>query len=54
LLGITVKLIRYTEDAPKLVAVASKTSLSRKPLQQVENKAIPACLRVAQAWGNTV
>jgi thymidylate synthase (FAD) len=35
LLGITVKLIRYTEDAPRLVAVASKTSLSRKPLQQL-------------------
>lgn len=35
MLGITVKLIRYTEDAPRLVAVASKTSLSRKPLQQL-------------------
>jgi thymidylate synthase (FAD) len=35
LLGITVKLIRCTEDAPRLVALASKTSLSRKPLQQL-------------------
>jgi thymidylate synthase (FAD) len=35
MLGITVKLMRYTEDAPRLVAVASKTSLSRKPLQQL-------------------
>jgi thymidylate synthase (FAD) len=35
LLNITVKLIRYTEDAPKLIALASKTSLSRKPLQQL-------------------
>jgi thymidylate synthase (FAD) len=35
LLGIVVKLVRYTEDAPKLVAVASKISLSRKPLQQL-------------------
>jgi thymidylate synthase (FAD) len=35
LLNITVRLIRYTEDAPRLVAVASKTSLSRKPLQQL-------------------
>jgi len=35
LLGITVKLIRYTEDAPKLVAIASKTSLSKKPLQEL-------------------
>ena len=35
MLGITVRLIRYTEDAPRLVAVASKTSLSRKPLQQL-------------------
>ena len=35
MLGITVRLIHYTEDAPRLVAVASKTSLSRKPLQQL-------------------
>ena len=35
MLNITVRLIRYTEDAPRLVAVASKTSLSRKPLQQL-------------------
>jgi thymidylate synthase (FAD) len=35
LLNITVKLIRYVEDAPKLIALASKTSLSRKPLQQL-------------------
>jgi thymidylate synthase (FAD) len=35
MLNITVKLIRYTEDAPRLVAVASKTSLSRKPLQEL-------------------
>ena len=35
MLGVTVKLAQYTEDAPKLVAVASKTSLSRKPLQQL-------------------
>jgi len=35
LLGITVRLIHYTEDAPRFVAVASKTSLSRKPLQQL-------------------
>ena len=35
MLGITVKLIRYTEDAPKLIALASKTSLSKKPLQQL-------------------
>jgi hypothetical protein len=27
MLGITVKLIRYTDDAPKLVTLASKTSL---------------------------
>jgi thymidylate synthase (FAD) len=35
MLGITVKLIRYTEDAPKLIAIASKTSLSKKPLQEL-------------------
>jgi thymidylate synthase (FAD) len=35
LLNIIVKLIRYTEDAPRLVALASKTSLSRKPLQEL-------------------
>ena len=35
MLNITVKLIRYTEDAPRLVALASKTSLSRKPLQEL-------------------
>jgi len=35
MLGITVKLAQYTEDAPKLIAIASKTSLSRKPLQQL-------------------
>jgi thymidylate synthase (FAD) len=35
MLNIVVKLIRYTEDAPRLVAIASKTSLSRKPLQQL-------------------
>jgi thymidylate synthase (FAD) len=35
MLGVAVKLAQYTEDAPKLVAVASKTSLSRKPLQQL-------------------
>jgi len=35
LLNIIVKLIRYTEDAPRLVAVASKASLSRKPLQEL-------------------
>jgi thymidylate synthase (FAD) len=35
MLNIIVKLIRYTEDAPKLIALASKTSLSRKPLQQL-------------------
>jgi len=36
-IGITVKLLKYTEDAPRLVAVASKTSLSRKPLQEIES-----------------
>jgi len=36
LLGITVKLVRYTEDAPRLVAVASKVSLSRKPMADIE------------------
>jgi thymidylate synthase (FAD) len=35
LLNITVRLVRYTEDAPKLIAVASKASLSRKPLQEL-------------------
>ncbi len=35
MLNIVVKLIQYTEQAPKLVAIASKTSLSRKPLQQL-------------------
>jgi thymidylate synthase (FAD) len=35
MLNITVKLIRYTEDAPKIVAVASKISLSKKSLQQL-------------------
>jgi thymidylate synthase (FAD) len=35
MLNIVIKLIRYTEDAPKLVALASKTSLSKKPLQQL-------------------
>jgi thymidylate synthase (FAD) len=35
MLGITVKLAQYTEDASKLIAIASKTSLSRKPLQQL-------------------
>ena len=35
MLNIIVKLIRYTEDAPRLVAVASKASLSRKPLQEL-------------------
>jgi thymidylate synthase (FAD) len=35
LLNITVKLIKYIEDVPRLVALASKTSLSRKPLQQL-------------------
>ena len=35
MLNITVKLIRYTEDAPRLVALASKVSLSKKPLQEL-------------------
>jgi thymidylate synthase (FAD) len=35
LLNIAVKLIRYVEDAPRLVALASKTSLSRKPLREL-------------------
>jgi thymidylate synthase (FAD) len=35
MLNITVRLIRYAEDAPRLVAVASKVSLSRKPLQEL-------------------
>jgi thymidylate synthase (FAD) len=35
MLGITIKLIRCTEDAPRLVALASKTSLSKKPLQEL-------------------
>jgi thymidylate synthase (FAD) len=35
MLNIVVKLIRYTEDAPKLVATASKVSLSRKPLREL-------------------
>lgn len=34
-MNIVVKLIRYTEDAPKLVATASKVSLSRKPLREL-------------------
>jgi thymidylate synthase (FAD) len=34
-LNIVVKLIRYTEDAPKLIAIASKASLSKKPLQEL-------------------
>jgi len=34
-LGVSVVLVRYTEDAPKLIAVASKTSLSKKPLEQL-------------------
>jgi thymidylate synthase (FAD) len=32
---MAVKLIRYTEDAPKLIAIASKASLSKKPLQEL-------------------
>jgi thymidylate synthase (FAD) len=35
MLNIVVRLIRYAEDAPRLVAVASKVSLSRKPLQEL-------------------
>jgi len=35
-LGITVRLLRWTEDAPRLVAMASKVSLSRKPLGEIE------------------
>ena len=35
MLNITVKLVRYTEDAPRLVALASKTSLSKKPLREL-------------------
>jgi len=35
LLNITVRLVHYTEDAPRLVAVASKVSLSRKPLREL-------------------
>jgi len=35
-IGVTVKLLKYTEDAPRLVALASKVSLSRKPLQEIE------------------
>jgi len=34
-IGVAVKLVRYTEDAPKLVAVASKVSLSKKPLENL-------------------
>jgi len=37
LIGINVKLLRYTEDAPRLVAVASKVSLSRKPFEAIES-----------------
>jgi thymidylate synthase (FAD) len=35
MLNIVVRLIRYAEDAPRLVAVASKVSLSRKPLREL-------------------
>ena len=35
MLGVAIKLAQYTEDAPKLIAVASKTSLSKKPLDQL-------------------
>ena len=35
MIGVAVKLVRYTEDAPKLVAVASKVSLSKKPLENL-------------------
>jgi thymidylate synthase (FAD) len=34
-LGVTVRLLRYTEDAPRLVAIASKVSLSRKPVEDI-------------------
>jgi len=35
MIEVAVKLVRYTEDAPRLVAVASKVSLSKKPLEQL-------------------
>jgi thymidylate synthase (FAD) len=34
-LNIIVKLIRFVEGAPKLIAIASKASLSKKPLQEL-------------------
>jgi thymidylate synthase (FAD) len=34
-MNIKVKLLNYTADGPNLIAIASKTSLSRKPLQQL-------------------
>jgi thymidylate synthase (FAD) len=34
-LNIIVKLIHFIEDAPKLIAIASKASLSKKPLQEL-------------------
>jgi hypothetical protein len=41
MLNITVKLIRYVEDASRLVALASKVSLSRKPLRELLGVIIP-------------
>jgi len=35
MLSITVKIVQYTIDAPRIIAVASKTSLSRKPLDRL-------------------
>ena len=35
MLGVSVVLVKYVEGAPRLVAVASKSSLSRKPLEQL-------------------
>jgi len=36
-LGITVKLLNWTRDASRLVAIASKVSLSRKPVEDTES-----------------
>jgi len=36
LIGITVRVLRYVGDAPRLVAVASKVSVSRKPFEAIE------------------
>lgn len=35
MLGIQVRLLKHTVDAPRVVAVASKVSLSRKPLEDI-------------------